>query len=165
MSCTTPISTLTRIIMLILFAESYLSCGLSEPHYVPYPAVKKNGTGSPDICPIDIAAFSTYVAPMLRERCTVSCHMVGGTAERHLVFTGNPEKDAMTLKKQEDGTANGIFHKASGITAHVGGKAAIPSDRERLEKWFAAQKLCPTDPRPSPDLTPFPAIKRLSLVP
>ncbi len=83
---------------------------------------------------------------MLEARCTNGCHMVGGTAERQLIFTGDPERDANTLRNQEDHTALGIFRKAAGLVGHSGGKAAIESDRDSIEKWFVAARLCPNTP-------------------
>jgi hypothetical protein len=124
---------------------SLVGCGLFESSYRTYPKSADRASNRKElVCAIDLAAFSTYMTPMLKERCTTGCHVAGGTADRHLVFTGQAENDAITLKKQEDGTANGLFRKSAGIVAHGGGKAALEKDRERFEKWFAASKLCPT---------------------
>lgn len=128
---------------------SCVGCGLFESNYETYPRSDDRAAKPKDlVCAIDLAAFTTYMTPMLKERCTSGCHILGGTADRHLVFTGIAEKDAINLKKEEDGTANGLFRKSAGIIAHGGGRAALEKDRARFEKWFAASKLCPAPQGP-----------------
>jgi hypothetical protein len=122
---------------------SCIGCGLYESRYLTYRKTSPQIKGQEEACAIEIAAFIIYLTPMIKERCTNSCHIAGGTAERQLKFTGHAEKDAENLKKQEDRTAIGIYRKAAGIVAHGGGKAALASDQERFEKWFAAARLCP----------------------
>jgi hypothetical protein len=131
---------------------SCLGCGLLEARYLPYPKSSIQAAKPAESCAIEIAAFTTYVTPMLKERCMTGCHTMGGTAERVLAFFGNAEKDSITLKQQEDGTAQSIYRKAAGLVAHGGGEAALVSDLERFEKWFAAAKLCP---RPQEQTRPF----------
>lgn len=120
------------------------SCGMYESRYLAYRKASPQVKDKDEVCAIEIAAFNIYLTPMINERCSIGCHVTGGTAERQLKFTGHSEKDLVALKKQEDHTAVGLFRKAAGIVAHGGGKAALSSDQERFEKWFVAASLCPT---------------------
>lgn len=119
------------------------SCGIYESRYLAYQKASPQVKDEDEVCAIEIAAFNIFLTPMIKERCSIGCHVTGGTAERQLKFTGHSEKDLVALKKHEDRTALGLFRKAAGIVAHSGGKAAFASDQERFEKWFAAAGLCP----------------------
>ena len=117
-------------------------CGFVGSNYKTYPPAADASPVVQEICPVELAAFTHFVVPMLRERCSGRCHVTGGSAGSQLAFTGQSETDLETLKRHEGGTALGLYRKGAGLVSHGGGKAALESDRNRLEKWFTAAALC-----------------------
>ena len=139
--------TVSVLPVIILGCVIWQSCGFIQSQYVPYPTRPQPPLSSHANCPIETAAFTFHIAPMLSDRCMSSCHVPGGNAGSVLVFSGTPSTDLNALKKREDGTAHGLFRKAAGIVPHGGGKAALDTDLDLFDKWFAAQALCKQPPK------------------